>query len=196
MLKPLLAVFLLVGVGGCATQTDASAALRDVNTEWRRQNSDIKRTQSTRAYDVSAERAYQAINNAFRALGFQVRELDRRNGLVFAVSMLPTPLTAEEWEDVRRIEEPEAKRVMARRIPISSMFAYLHTDEVEVHALGAVLVKGGRAEVSFEFTVVDHLALDMGFEANQELAPTATRRILEKLWRDLDRQLASSKPGS
>lgn len=181
-------------LSGCASLQEIDQVLREVRREWKVQNDQLRREMGSRIVQATSGQVYEAALSTVNNLGFSITDQNREKGFVFAVAPAPLPLTDAEWEKVKEIDEPPTKKIAARTLPFSSIFFALHVDRVEVNIVVALLpVDDNNVKVSFDFTTVDHKALDLGLTANEEPSPTAARVGLAKAWKEFETQLNKLK---
>ena len=189
-MKRLFAVMLTGAVlVGCATASEINAVIEEIDTIWKEKNDKIKQEIGTVIVEATVDESFDAMLNTFMTLGFTIKEQSRRYGSIRGVGPAPLPLTEAEWQEVKKLDEPEAKAIIARTMPISSLFSGLHTDEVEVHFLARVESAGSETSVSVDYTIVDHKMLNLGLRAGENPGPETARKALLKAWAEFDRQL-------
>ena len=84
------------------------------------------------------------------------------------------------------------QELVRETLPITSYFFTLHTDEVEIHVAATVTRVEGGTKVEFQYALVDHMALNLGFRAVDAPPPTAVRIGLIKTWVEFEKNLAAA----
>ena len=187
--KILLILIIMALLPACASLTEINMAQHEIDRVWKVKNDKIRQELGSALVDATPEEAFDALANTVEALGFTISEQNRDTGHLFAVAPAPKPLNEEEWEEGRKVDEPEAKAIFAKTMPVTSLFVFLHTDEVEIHILATVLPVETGTKISFEYTIVDHKALNMGVYAPKNPPPSLARIGLIKTWKVFERQL-------
>ncbi len=179
-----------LALGACATREEINSALREVDRLWKIENDKIREEMGRAVVDATPDQAFNALENTLEALGFTISEKDRDSGNIFGVAPAPTPLSLQEWEEGRKTDEPQVKSIVAKSMPITSLFMAMHHDEVEVHISGAVRSANRATEVSVAYTVLDKKAIRMGVHSMDNPGPTLARIGMIKAWKEFERQLA------
>ena len=164
--------------------------MREIDQLWKAENDKIRAEMGTVAVDATTDQAFDALANTLEALGFTISEKNSDSGRIFGMAPAPTPLSLEEWEEGRKIDEPQAKSIVAKTMPFTSLFMSMRVDEVEVHVSGAVRSSNAATEVSVAYTVLDKKAIRMGVHSPENPGPTLARTGMIKAWKEFERQLA------
>jgi len=192
-----LVLILAIGfiASGCATMPELNNAMIRIDNAWKQKNDDLRREIGTASIDATTDEAFDATLSTFRKLGLSIQQEDREQGLIFGVAPAPTPLTEAEWQEAKKIDGPGMRKIAGETLPISSLFFMLHTDQVEINVLAAIAPLSRGAEVSFQYTMVDHKVLNMGLHAAENPPPTAAKIGMIKAWKEFEVELKKVQAG-
>ena len=184
----IIAVSILLSLG-CATIQDVNLARMHINNVWKSEDQKIKMDIGTKILDAPYDLTYEAVIKTLIRLGFSIEKHKTDTGVIYAIAQAPTPLSEAEWDEVKRTEEPKTKKMASPYLGLSSIFAGLHTDGVEVHIITFIesVEKGTR--VSFDYILLDHKAEAMGLNPKTYAPPTAARIGTIKAFKELDEQM-------
>jgi len=100
----LLAVLLFaLTISGCAS------GLKDLDAEWGTENQSIQNVLGVKTYELPKEKAMAAMLVAFQRLDMIVENSDFTTGVMTAIANAPKPLTHEEFERVKKVEDGRAR---------------------------------------------------------------------------------------
>lgn len=110
-------------VSGCVSMEAIQHGLDDLEDDWGRTNNDIYKTIGSKTYKITKRDAFTAMNFAMTSIGITIINQDFESGFIYAEASQPAPLTKEEWEAIRKIEEPKMQTLMAVHVgePTSQM---------------------------------------------------------------------------
>jgi len=182
-------VLVMLLISGCATIQDVNLARMHINNVWRSEDQKIKLDIGTKTFDASYDMTYEAVIRTLLKLGFLIEKQKTEAGVIYAIAQAPTPLSEAEWNEVKMVEEPKTKKMASQYLGLSSIFAGLHTDGVEVHVLSFIQPADKGTRVSFEYILLDHKAEAMGLNPKTYAPPTAARIGTVKAFKELDQQM-------
>jgi hypothetical protein len=100
----LICIFIFVGISGCAGN------MKNLNAAWEHDNKQMLNKIGTKEYkNVSKEKAVNAMAIAFQKLDIVITSSDFRTGLLAGIATAPKPLSYEEFEVVKAIEDSRAR---------------------------------------------------------------------------------------
>ena len=176
-------------VAGCVTTEQKAAAVNDINYEFRMEYEGILLEKGTRTYNVPRKSAFSAMRGALTRIGMPIADESPEIGYVNARGPAPLPLDASEWRSAAERDLPRARELISRHV---GMLANLFNFEPEgldvIINATAIEVRGG-TEVSFTVRMRETAPPRSGIPRREYLPPTAVRMGLDKIWREVDRDL-------
>jgi len=189
MLRDFLLFIGAILLSGCATLQDVHMARMHINQVWKAENQKINMDIGTITVDSKPEIVYEAIIKTLVKVGFSIEKGKEQVGVIYAVAQAPTPLSDEEWEEVKKIEEPKTKKIASKYLGLSSIFAGLHTDGVQIHIISFIKPTYNGTQVSFEYVLYDYKAKAMGLDPNTYAPPLAAKMGTVKVLKEFNEQL-------
>ena len=108
-------------------------------------------------------------------------------GFVTSKNEAPTPLTNEQWQQVREVENPRMQNV-------SWMFS-LPEDPKGQYVNTKVSIKstGNQSTINLDYYINVPQYDDMGLVTPKNVAPLAEKLACESFWKQLDKNLPATK---
>ena len=177
----------------CATPTyqQIQMSLDHTNRVWKAENQGFIREHGSRYFDLPPATTYAVALSTLNRLGFAIEREDRKGGTIYAVAQAPSPLTDEEWEKARELDEPQFKKICSAYIGHWSSEAKLHVDGVEIQVIVAVLPKDSGSVVGFRFQMMDHKLSMRGYRPVTAPPPNVTKLAVYKAWLYFDKAIRS-----
>lgn len=101
----------LLGLLSCiATLSGCASGLKNLDAEWETENQSIQNVLGVKTYDISKDKAMNAMLVAFQRLDLMVENSDFKTGVIIATANAPKPLTHAEFERVKAIEDSRARK--------------------------------------------------------------------------------------
>lgn len=110
----LVLVVAAISVVGCIDMEGTQRAMNRVDSAWGVDNRNLLRAAGTRTYKLPKADAFRAMAITLSELGFIVKNQDFTTGILLASAPIPTPLSIDEWEQIKKVEEPRMQRIAAQ----------------------------------------------------------------------------------
>ncbi|MCK5581805.1 MAG: hypothetical protein KAJ18_11100 [Candidatus Omnitrophica bacterium] len=95
----------------CLLISGCSSGLQNLDNEWGIDNREIQNKLGVKIYNnISKEKAMSAMLVAFQRLDLIVENTDFETGFISAMANAPKPLTHDEFEQVKKIEDGRARK--------------------------------------------------------------------------------------
>jgi len=207
--RVLLVVFLLV-VGGCVSSEEIAKAQLAVNEDWRVRSEQIFDELGTRSFSVPIEVAQRAVRQALLSQGynyvgyqFLFDMVDRRNmvlpdrnkyvGARVGFARAPELIREGEWEIIVAEDEERTRDVIRNAVGdfIASQFS--------LNPANYIVTLGVKMENNDHETTISLFghALDLDDPdnalASRYIPPSALRIGLEKIWKEVEIEIAEQK---
>jgi hypothetical protein len=174
---------------GCVTTEQKAAAVNDINYEFRMEYERILLEKGTRTYNVPRNNAFAAMRGALTRIGMRIADESPEIGYVNVRGPAPLPLAAPEWRVAAEQDLPQARELISRHVGVLANLFNFEPEGLDVVINGtAVEVRGG-TEVSFTVRMRETAPPRSGIPRREYLPPTAVRMGLDKIWREVDRDL-------
>lgn len=183
-----ITVFVLL-ISGCVSIPDVNRGARKVDEAWKIANDNLLKTSGTRTYEISKKEAFRAMVIAITELGMLVVNQDLEIGLIFATGASPAPLTKSEWENVKKVEEPRMRAIVASEVGefTASLFGFGQTSNFETHVNIIMLERPADLEISFRFRSVYVGPKIVGLVHGNQPPPMAVKIGLQKAWNTFEK---------
>lgn len=182
-----IAIFLLIS--GCVNIEDINRGVRKVDEVYKIANDNLLKTFGTRTYEISKKEAFRAMVIALTELGMLVVNQDLETGLIFAKGASPAPLTKSEWEEVKEVEEPRMRAIIASEVGDStaSGFGFIQPSDGESHVNIIMLERPADLQISFRFRPVYVGPKVVGLVHGDQPNPTGLKIIVQKVWNTFEK---------
>ena len=175
--------------GGCATEEQIIGALNDVNQDFRQEYERILLEKGTRVYRVPRGAAYAALQGALGRLGMQVADQSPDIGYLNVRAPAPKPLSAQEWNVAAARDLPRMRELAERHVGILARFAKFEPDGLDIVINATALeVRDGTA-IELTMRMREVRPPKSGRPRRDYPPPTAVNLGLDKIWREVDRDL-------
>jgi hypothetical protein len=184
----LLAVAPLLAAG-CVTTEQKAAAVNDINYEFRMEYEGILLEKGTRTYNVPRGAAFVAMRGALTRIGMPIADESPEIGYLSARGAAPLPLDAPEWRVAADRDLPRARELLSRHVgPLANLFNF-EPEGLDVVVNATALEVRGGTELSFTVRMRELAPPRSGIPRREYLPPSAVRMGLDKIWREVDRDL-------
>jgi len=125
-----LSIILVFCLSGCVNMSDTQRAMDKIDETWGVTNGNLLKTSGTKEYRVSKSDAFRAMYTALTELGFIVMNQDLETGIILAKAPIPTPLSKNEWNAVKEVEEPKMQAIVTPVVGslLANMFVLVDTN--------------------------------------------------------------------
>lgn len=175
--------------GGCATDEQIIGALNDINHDFRLEYERILLEKGTRVYRVPKGAAYAALQGALGRLGMQVADQSADIGYLNVRAPAPRPLSAQEWNIAGGRDLPRMRELAERHVGVMARFAKFEPDGLDIVINATTLEVRDGTEVSLTMRMREIAPPKSGRPRRDYPPPTAVSMGLDKIWREVDRDL-------
>ena len=174
---------------GCAGDPEKIAAITEVNHDFRIEYERILLEIGTRVYRVPRDSAYAALRTSFDQLGMAVIDNSPDIGYIAVRAPAPKPLDAVEWERVNEQDLPRMRQLATPHVGMLARFVMFEPEGLDIIINAtAVEVRDG-TEVSLTMRMRETAPPRTGYPRREYPPPSAVRIGLDKIWREVDRDL-------
>ena len=186
----LLVVFFLPA---CLSLPKIQRGMDKLNDTWKKTNTDLLKTAGTREYKITKKVGLNAMVMAATELGFIVDQMEYETGFITAKAPIPTPLTKEEWANLKKIEEPAMKAIVTNEVGSWTANVFILRDEgfdviLNVH----MLERRDDLQINLRFAL-DYTGPPRPIAGGQQPPPESVRLALAKVWDAFERSLLIQK---
>ena len=176
-------------VSGCVSQTAYNAAVTRLDLHWKERNDRTFERQGRRTIEANRYHAFIAAQASIRRLGMFVEEQNYQTGYVKASAPAPVPLTATEWETVRRTDTPDMRSVIVSEVGPLGYLAPLDATGKDVLVNVFVTERADGVEVALGMRLRDNQPGSSGRAKRSQAPPTAVSIGLGKFWSVFENEL-------
>lgn len=184
-----LAVAGTVLLGGCVTDEQIVCAINAVNHDFRLEYERVLLEKGTRVYRVPRSAAYSAIQGALGRLGMQVADQSADIGYLNVRAPAPLPLNAQEWKIAAGRDLPRMRELAEPCVGIIARFRGFEPDGLDIVINTTTLEVRDGTEVSLTMRMREVAPPKSGRPRRDYAPPTAVSMGLDKIWREVDRDL-------
>jgi hypothetical protein len=187
---PGVVVIFLLTLTGCITIADINDSLRRVDRLWQLEYQRTEDEYRYRVIEADSATAYRAVRLTFLDLGLAVQKESTESPLfIRAESEAPTPLSKEEWLEVRRLENPK----LSDTGWLWSMGIVEDPSDYIVTMQATMKSSKNSTFVILDYTLDSPKLRRLGINPNKYAPPTAVRLACEKFWNTLADRLETMK---
>ena len=187
--KSMIAWIIVASLSGCVSIADINAAMGRIDREWQLEYQRSGEELRYRVVEAPATTVVKAMRQTFLDLGMPIQSFSVTEAFVLAESAAPTPLSAEEWKEIVRVDGPRAKE-------IGGWFMKLEDDPknyiVRVRAT-AKESQGGITVVVLEYQLDNPSFRARGIQPARQVPPAAVRLASVKFWIRLEQRLSEAQ---
>ena len=192
----LLALGVSVYLAGCVTDTQKRSAITEVNEVFRVEYERVLNEKGTRNYPVRQPQAFVAVRNALNRLGMRIAEESPEIGYLNVFAPAPTPLDAKEWRDAAEADLPKMREIAVKHVGVAGHLLRFEPEGLDIVINATALRAGGGTEISLTMRMRETAPPVSGMPRREYPPPTALRLGLDKIWREIDRELRLGRGGS
>ena len=185
-----LALCAMTWTTSCISIASINEDFRKVDALWTAENAEYTAERFPHRLDAPIEDAYEALRATFADLGLAVASQDRgeREAVLVTKNEAPHPLSQDQWEEVREIENPRTKEISwVLSIP-SDPSGYLVTTKV------VLVADGDQTLLSVDYYLEMPEYEDMGIIPSRQAPPSAVRMFSSMLLERTEANLSSRTP--
>jgi hypothetical protein len=180
---------LALACAGCMTQEQVRDAVTDVNADFRVEYEKVLADKGSRHYKVSRTQAYDAVLVAMQRLHMHLGDQAPDLGYVSVFAPAPAPLSDDEWAKAAEQDLPRLRQIASRHVGLVANFLSFEPEGLEIVINAAVIESGGTSEISLTMRMREFAAPKSGRPRREYAPPTAVRLGLDKIWREIDREI-------
>ena len=192
-LRIVLAFAFAAAAAGCATDAQVRAAITEVNETFRVEYERILKENGSRLYTVRQQQAFVAVHNALARLGMSFADESPEIGYINAQAPAPSPLDAQEWRTAADADLPKMREIAAKHVGLIGRFLRFEPEGLDIVINVAAIPAGRGSEVSLTMRMRETSPPPSGMPRREYPPPTAVRLGLDKIWRELDRELGPAR---
>lgn len=192
----LLALGLSVCLAGCVTDTQKRSAITEVNEVFRVEYERVLNEKGTRNYPARQPQAFVAVRNALNRLGMRIAEESPEIGYLNVFAPAPTPLDAKEWRDAAEADLPKMREIAVKHVGVVGHLLRFEPEGLDIVINATALRAGAGTEISLTMRMRETAPPVSGMPRREYPPPTALRLGLDKIWREIDRELRPGRGGS
>jgi uncharacterized lipoprotein len=187
MKKLLLVIFAFV-ISACMSVPEMNTKFSEIDRVWLLEYQKHEDLYRFRVVDAPYGQVFSKVKKNFNALGLPVTSSNIDNGVIVGAVNAPTPLSKEEWLEVREIEQPRVRE-------IGGWMFYMAKDPKDYIITVRVRMKplGEQTLILLEYELDMPEYREMGLTPNKVAPPTAVKIGSMKFWQKLDELLNSEK---
>jgi hypothetical protein len=193
-IRPFLVLVLFAAlITGCTTVNDSSSPeakadeIRGLVEEWRKETV-VLAEQHSREYGTSTSRAMLATRMVLQKMGMHVDSSMTTTSKLTASIPPPGLLSEGEWEQVRRVERPKFEKILGKELTLE-LLAELRKFPMKYQiGVTASFSSGTSGTLVMFLPWIESVETTSNTVARASLPPTATRLIIEKVWRSIDKR--------
>lgn len=174
---------------GCATEEQIIGALNDVNHDFRLEYERVLLQKGTRVYKVPRGAAYAALQGALERLGMYVADQSPEIGYLNMRAPAPKPLDMQEWNQAAERDLPRMRELAARHVGLMARFVKFEPEGLDIVINATALEVRDGTEVSLTMRMREVAPPKSGRPRRDYAPPTAVSMGLDKIWREVDRDL-------
>jgi hypothetical protein len=186
------ATLLLVGLlAGCVSDPQKRDAINDVNQEFRQQYERILAESGTRRYKAKRPQAFNALRTVLLRLGMRIGDQSQEIGYLNVFAPAPTPLDRAEWDEAQKNDLPVLREIATRHIGLLGYLVKFEPEGLDIVINAAAIEVAGGTDVSLTMRMREVAPARSGMPRRDYPPPSAVRKGLDKIWRELERELGA-----
>lgn len=183
----------LVAAAGCVSDSQVRGAIIEINQEFRTDYERILAEKGTRTYPVRRNAAYSALRASLTRLGMRVDAESPAIGYINVFAPAPLPLDIAEWRQVAEADLPRMREIASRHVGLASWLLKFEPEGLEIVINGTTIETRGATEISLTMRMREVAPPPSGRPRREYAPPTGVRMGLDKIWRELDRELGPAR---
>jgi hypothetical protein len=181
----------VVLAAGCVSDAQKRDAINDVNQEFRQQYERILAENGTRSYKAKRPQAFNALRTALVRLGMRIGDQSQEIGYLNVFAPAPTPLNRAEWDEAQENDLPRLREIARRHIGVLGYLVKFEPEGLDIVINATAIEVAGATEVSLTMRMREVAPALSGMPRRDYPPPTAVRKGLDKIWRELERELGA-----
>jgi hypothetical protein len=186
---PLLAAL----IAGCATDAQVRSAITEVNESFRQEYERILDERGSRRYAAPQAQAFNALRTALTRLGMRIADESPEIGYLNVHAPAPVPLDAGEWRKAAEQDLPKMRAIAEKHVGLVARFVRFEPEGLDIVINATALRAGAGSEISLTMRMRETSPPPSGMPRREYPPPSAVRMGLDKIWREVDRELPSRR---
>ena len=192
-------ILLLLGfsacLAACVSDGQKHAAITEVNDVFRRDYEQILNEKGTRTYPVDQLKAFAALRNALTRLGMRIADESPEIGYLNVSAPAPNPLDAKEWQEAADADLPKMREIAVKHVGLIGNMLRFEPEGLDIVINATALRAGSGSEISLTMRMRETAPPKSGMPRREYPPPSAVRMGLDKIWREIDRELRPLRAG-
>jgi hypothetical protein len=180
-------------LAGCASQSEVRSAITEVNEVFRVEYERILDERGSRRYSVPQPQAFAALRTALTRLGMRIADQSPEIGYLNVFAPAPTPLDAAEWRKAAEADLPKMRQIAVKHVGPMGWMLRFEPQGLDIVINATALRTGGGSEISLTMRMRETKPPESGIPRREYAPPTAVRMGLDKIWREVDRELGARR---
>jgi len=171
------------------TDPKIAAAITEINASLQPRYQDMLNDVGTRHFDIDRTLAADAMRRTLEALGFTV--VNAEGNYYISVTMpAPGPIDAQEWQQVKRLDEPMYRRIAAKHLGFKGNFFQLEPEGLMVDGIVTLVESGEGIDISITLRLreIKPQPPESILPRRDYAPPTAVKIGYEKIWELFEEQ--------
>lgn len=187
----LLCTATLLFVSGCASQGQVGEAIVAINKVFQLEYERILDERGTRIVKATQGRAFVALHAGLARLGMKLVDMDPQAGTLTVAASAPAPLDIDEWQRAAAADTPLLRKTVCPIVgELTCQMIRFEPEGLEIVINATVLPVAAGAEVTLTTRMRQIAEPRSGLPRREYPPPTAVSMALDKMWRQLERELA------
>lgn len=183
-------------VAGCALSPQQKRdAINAINTEFRTEYERILAVGGSRTFRTDRKTAIAATEAAMARLKMRLDDEVPALGFMSFSAPAPLPLTPEEWERVNETDLPKARAVLRPHVGWMADHFRFEPKGLDIVVNATVTETRGASTVALTMRMREVTPVDLELPRRDYPPPSAVSVGLEKIWREIDRELRARGAG-
>jgi hypothetical protein len=186
-----LCAMLLLLAAGCVSQGQIGEAINAINKVFQAEYERILDDRGTRSFKVPQGRVFVALHAGLARLGMKVVDQDPQAGTLTVSAPAPRPLDSDEWQRAAAADTPLMHKTVCPIIGnLACQQVRFEPEGLDIVINATVLPVVGGSEVSLTTRMRQITEPISGMPRREYPPPTGVGMALDKVWRQLDHELA------
>ena len=185
IIKLIFILFLLINLSSCVTVQEVNQKFAAIDRVWLLDYQRMEESVRFRVIDAPYINVFDSVKKTTLELGVPIISANYETGVIIGETEGPTPLTQEEWLEVKRIEEPRVKEIGGMLFSIAEDASiYILTPKITLTPLK------NQTLVSLDYSLASPYYESLGYRMSKTAPPSAVKLGSDKFWNSLNKKLA------
>ncbi len=193
MIRAGAALLLAALLAGCASDSQVRSAITEVNETFRKDYERILEERGSRTYQVAQPQAFDALRTALTRLGMRIVDQSPEIGYLNASAPAPNPLDADEWRKAAEADLPKMREIAVKHVGIIGRFLRFEPEGLDIVITATALRAAAGSEISLTMRMRETAPPPSGMPRREYPPPSAVRMGLDKIWREVERELPARR---